>query len=176
MMSIAAVQAVYPAVGDEGFRALVEAFYRRVEADPVLRPIFPPDLSHGREAQYLFLRQYFGGPSEYSERFGHPQLRRRHLPFAITPEARDVWVTHMLAAIDEVAIPEPHASLMRDYFERFSHAMVTRGVDGAAAEELAWLVTPAPVARTAHARILSTNTQGATPSESNPDSEDPAHR
>src|SRR5438874_681450 len=71
---------VYDALGDATFRALVEAFYRRVEADPVLRPLFPADLSAGREKQYLFLVQYFGGPATYTERYGHPMLRRRHFP------------------------------------------------------------------------------------------------
>jgi hemoglobin len=126
VLPIAEIQAVYPAIGDAGFRALVDTFYRRVEGDPLLRPIFPPDLAHGREAQYLFLRQYFGGPGEYSERYGHPQLRARHRPFAITREARDRWVTHMFAAIDEVAIPEPHAGVLRTYFEQFSLAMVNQ--------------------------------------------------
>jgi len=123
---LAQTQRVYEAVGDEGFRALVEAFYRRVEADPVLRPIFPANLAEGRERQYLFLRQYFGGPAEYSERYGHPQLRARHLPFTITRAARDVWLSHMLATIDEVRIPEPHASTMRQYFEAFSLAMINQ--------------------------------------------------
>jgi hemoglobin len=123
------IQRIYQDIGDEGFRALVEAFYRRVEADPLLRAIFPADLSNGRERQYLFLRQFFGGPAEYSERHGHPMLRRRHFPFAITREARDHWLGHMLAAIDEVGIPEPHASLMREYFERFSLEMINRGDD-----------------------------------------------
>ena len=76
--------------------------------------------------QYLFLRQYFGGPAEYSERYGHPQLRARHLPFTITRAARDVWLSHMMAAIDEVGIPEPHASVMRQYFEAFSIAMINQ--------------------------------------------------
>ncbi|HZT08812.1 MAG TPA: globin [Chloroflexota bacterium] len=133
MFPIDEIQAVYGAIGDEGFRALVEAFYRRVENDPLLRQIFPADLAEGRERQYLFLRQYFGGPAEYSARYGHPQLRRRHLPFAITRAARDVWLGHMLAAIDEVAIPEPHASLMRRYFERFSLDMINRDDAGAVA-------------------------------------------
>src|SRR5581483_4449152 len=118
MLPISAIQAVYPAVGDAGLRALVEAFYQRVEADPLLRPIFPPDLAQGRERQYLFLRQFFGGPADYTQRHGPPQLRRRHIPFPITRAARDAWLGHMLAAIDEVPIQEPHASLMREYFER----------------------------------------------------------
>ncbi len=130
MMPILDIQRAYAAIGDAGLRSLVDAFYRRVEADPLLRPIFPPDLSEGRERQYLFLRQFFGGPAEYNERHGHPQLRRRHLPFAITREARDAWLGHMLEAIDEVQIPEPYASLMKAYFERFSLDMINRGDDG----------------------------------------------
>ena len=126
MMPIAETLRVYPGVGDSGLRALVDAFYRRVEADPLLRPIFPADLTQGRERQYLFLRQYFGGPAEYSERYGDPQLPRRHRPFPITREARDFWVTHMFAAIEEVGIPEPHASVMREYFQRFSLAMINQ--------------------------------------------------
>lgn len=147
-MSFATVQAVYPVVGDAGFRRLVEVFYRRVEADPILRPIFPADLAQGRERQYLFLRQYFGGPDDYNQRVGDPQLRRRHLPFPITLEARGVWVSHMFAAIDEAAIPEPHASVMRQYFERFSLAMVNTGPDADEVSQRGLLVTtPAPVKR-----------------------------
>ena len=126
MMPLAQSHHIYAALGEAPFRALVEAFYRRVEADPVLRPIFPPDLSEGRERQLWFLVQYFGGPQTYRERYGEPFLRRRHLPFAITPEARDVWLSHMLAAIDEVGISEPHATVMRTYFETFSVAMINR--------------------------------------------------
>jgi hemoglobin len=117
---------VYDALGDATFGALVETFYHRVEADPVLRPIFPADLSEGREKQYLFLVQYFGGPATYTERYGHPMLRRRHFPFAIDQTARDAWLGHMLAAIDEVGIPEPQAAILRDYFTRFSPMMINR--------------------------------------------------
>jgi hemoglobin len=130
MLPINEVRRVYPAIGDKGFRALVEAFYRRVEADPLLRPMFPPDLTAGKERQYLFLRQVFGGPPEYSEQRGHPRLGMRHLPFAITREARDAWVGHMLAAIEEVGIPEPQASVLRDYFERFSLDLINRHPEG----------------------------------------------
>src|SRR3954462_5434832 len=119
MLPIKQIQQVYEAIGDEGFRSLVNAFYRRVEADPELRKIFPTDLTAGREHQYLFLRQFFGGPAEYNERRGPPAMRRRHIPFAITREAREAWLGHLLEAIDEVETPEPHASLLRTYFEQF---------------------------------------------------------
>src|SRR5689334_14680114 len=109
---------IYAQVGGrETFRRLVDAFYARVEADPRLRPMFPADLGPGKEHQLLFLIQYFGGPTEYGERRGHPRLRMRHAPFPIGPAERDAWLSHMLAAVDEAGIAEPARSAMRSYFE-----------------------------------------------------------
>ena len=110
--------------GDPTFLVLVEAFYRRVEADPLLRPIFPPDLASGREKQFMFLVQYFGGGQRYSAVHGHPRLRMRHVPFRIDRVARDRWLAHMLAAIDDAGIREPWRSEMRGYFEMASAAMM----------------------------------------------------
>jgi hemoglobin len=116
---------VYDFVGGaETFRKLVDAFYSRVEADPALRPMFPEDLEPGKQWQYLFLMQYFGGPTAYMEERGHPRLRMRHAPFPIDQTARDAWLGHMLAAIDEVGIAEPARTMMRDYFERASTHMM----------------------------------------------------
>ena len=126
MLPMARPDEIYAMVGDSGFRALVDDFYQRVEADEALRAVFPPDLTEGKEHQYLFLRQYFGGPDEYSSKYGHPMLRRRHFPFAIDRAARDAWLAHMLAAIDAVPIPEPAAGVMRAYFTEFSLAMINR--------------------------------------------------
>lgn len=123
---IAEIRSVYPAIGDEAFRRLVDAFYRRVEADPVLRRVFPPNLDRGREHQYLFLTQYFGGPNRYSEQVGAPMLRMRHLRFAIGRPERDLWLSHMLEAIAEVGVPEPQADILRRYFARFSLHMINR--------------------------------------------------
>ena len=116
---------VYEVVGGEPtFRRLVDAFYARVEVDPVLRPLFPADMEEGKRAQYLFLMQFFGGPTDYAAERGHPRLRMRHAPFPIGREARDHWLTHMLAAIDEAGIEEPARTVMRDYFERASLHMI----------------------------------------------------
>jgi len=112
--------------GLDALRRLVDAFYARVEADPLLRPMFPPDLGPGKEHQLLFLVQYFGGPGEYGQRRGHPRLRMRHAPFAIGPAERDAWLRHMLAAVDEAGIPEPARSAMRSYFEMAAPAMMNR--------------------------------------------------
>lgn len=115
--SAAEASAVYEqAGGDAAFQRLVDAFYARVETDPVLRPMFPADLTAGKEHQFLFLTQFFGGPPRYQERRGHPRLRARHLPFPIGRREADAWLGHMLAAIDEAAIPEPARTRMRGYF------------------------------------------------------------
>lgn len=115
--------------GDEAFRRLVDAFYARVEQDPVLRPLFPADLAEGKEYQYLFLSQYWGGPARYAEQRGHPRLRMRHFPFAIGQQERDAWVGHMLAALDEVGIPEPARSQMIEYFDRAGTFMINKTED-----------------------------------------------
>jgi hemoglobin len=104
--------------GDAPFRRLVECFYARVERDPRLRPLFPDDLEPGKEGQFLFITQYFGGPPRYNQLRGHPRLRMRHASFAIGQAERDAWAGHMLAAIDEAGFVEPARTALRDYFER----------------------------------------------------------
>jgi len=112
--------------GDAFFRKLVDGFYARIETDPVLRPLFPASLESGKERQFLFLTQYFGGPHRYTEQRGRPFLRVRHMPFPIGQRERDVWVGHMLEAIDEVGIPEPYRSAMREYFDRAATFMMNQ--------------------------------------------------
>ena len=116
---------VYEMVGGEAtFEELVNIFYARVEADEDLRAIFPDDLEPGKLWQKLFLIQLFGGPTWYAEQRGHPRLRMRHMPFPIDDAARDAWLGHMLAAIDEVGIQDPARSAMHEYFERGAAFMV----------------------------------------------------
>lgn len=123
-------QTLYDLVGGEAtFRRLVDVFYAKVEADPVLRPMFPADLEAGKQWQFLFLSQFFGGPAAYAEQRGHPRLRMRHEPFPIDQQARDHWLRHMLDAVDAVGIEEPMRSMMTDYFERASTHMINK--DGA---------------------------------------------
>jgi hemoglobin len=116
---------IYEYVGGEPtFRKLVDAFYARVERDDVLRPMFPDDLDEGKHWQFLFLSQYFGGPRSYLDERGHPRLRIRHAPFPIDQRARDHWLKHMLAALDEAGIQEPALTAMRNYFEYASTHMI----------------------------------------------------
>lgn len=116
---------VYDAVGGQAFfDELVERFYRRVERDPVLRPLYPADLAPGRRALALFLGQYWGGPPTYSMEKGHPRLRMRHAPFVIGTEARDAWLAAMLDALAELAPPPEIEAAMREYFEMAATHMV----------------------------------------------------
>ena len=118
-------KSIYEMIGEDGFVRLVAAFYRRVAADPVLRPVYPePDLSAAERRLRLFLIQYFGGPTTYAEERGHPRLRMRHMPFVIGEAERDAWLHDMLGALDEVAIPEPAYTAMKDYFEKGAAFMV----------------------------------------------------
>ena len=92
---------LYDRIGPGTLRALLERFYARVARDPLLAPIFPDDLSVTLEKQFAFLSGFLGGPPLYHERFGHPRLRARHLPFEITPERARAWLACMKAALEE---------------------------------------------------------------------------
>jgi len=85
--------------GSAWFEALTERFYTGVDADPILRPLYPDDLTGSREHLCEFLIQYWGGPADYSNERGHPRLRMRHMPFTIGLPERDAWYRHMAAAV-----------------------------------------------------------------------------
>ena len=93
---------MYEEVGEEFFVDLVDRFYEGVERDEVLIVLYPErdDLSGARERLRLFLVQYWGGPTMYSDERGHPRLRQRHFPFVIGERERDHWLLHMNVAID----------------------------------------------------------------------------
>jgi hemoglobin len=89
--------------GSPTVRGIVKRFYEGVATDEVLRPLYPEeDLGPAEERFAMFLEQYWGGPTTYSDQRGHPRLRMRHAPFAVTPTAKDHWLTHFRAALDEV--------------------------------------------------------------------------
>ena len=110
--------ALYDELGESFFIDLVDAFYGEVVADPILRPMYPDDLSESRRHLQLFLIQYWGGPTTYSDERGHPRLRMRHVPFTIDNEARDAWLRAMRAAIRTLAdsLSPEQARELDDYF------------------------------------------------------------
>ncbi|MFN0094528.1 MAG: globin [Dehalococcoidia bacterium] len=115
--------------GNAGVSALVEEFYRRIEADTAIRPVYPDDLEPGKEKLKLFLGQWLGGPAAYSERYGHPRLRRRHFPFIIEPLHAGLWLKHMRAAVQEQGIPDEVERIMFERLSPLAHHMVNAGED-----------------------------------------------
>ncbi len=96
--------------GIETIRLLVETFYDIMDSDPKvkgLRDIHQPDLTEAREKLFMFLTGWTGGPQLYIERYGHPMLRARHMPFAIGESERDQWMYCMISAMHKIGIEEP---------------------------------------------------------------------
>jgi hemoglobin len=108
---------IYGAVGEDGFRRLVAAFYRQIPQDPVLGPMYPADDLAGAEDRLRgFLIFRFGGPTAYIEERGHPRLRMRHAPYKVNEDARNRWVAMMDRALAEAALPEEPAAILREFF------------------------------------------------------------
>jgi len=96
--------------GETGVRALVDAFYDRMSLDERFADILalhPVPLEGSRDKLYWFLCGWMGGPDHYIERFGHPRLRARHLPYPIASKERDQWLLCMAEAMADVNIPQP---------------------------------------------------------------------
>lgn len=115
--------------GAATFRRITEVFYAEVAADPLMTQMYPEeDLEPARRRLEMFLVQYWGGPKTYQEERGHPRLRMRHVPFPVTPEARDAWLRHMRAGVDAAVadglLPPLGEQMLWDYLERAAHAMV----------------------------------------------------
>ncbi len=91
--------------GDEKIRALVHRFYQIMDELPEshgIRKMHPADLKGSEDKLFMFLSGWMGGPQRYVEKFGHPRLRQRHMPFAISDAERDQWMMCMKQAMDEV--------------------------------------------------------------------------
>ena len=111
--------------GHETFRKLVHEFYAGVAGDPELRALYPEDDLGPAEMRFrMFLEQYWGGPSTYSQQRGHPRLRMRHRPFKVTPTQRDRWLKHVMAAVDTLDLAPANDLILRDYLDRAAHSMV----------------------------------------------------
>lgn len=116
----------YAAVGGAPtFRFIVHRFYQQVATDDLLRPMYPEqDLGPAEDRLRMFLEQYWGGPTTYSETRGHPRLRMRHVPFRVTPAARDRWLEFMTVAVKEAGLAPLHEATLLDYLERAAHSLV----------------------------------------------------
>jgi hemoglobin len=115
----------YEAVGGEKtFRRLVETFYAGVADDPELRPLYPEeDLGPAADRLRMFLVQYWGGPTTYSQERGHPRLRMRHAPFVIGSAQRDAWLRHMRHALDTLGLAPAYDAMLWDYLTMAADSM-----------------------------------------------------
>ena len=105
--------------GDAAVRALVDRFYDLMDLEAgyaELRTLHAGDLTHAREKLYLFLSGWLGGPSLYIERYGHPMLRARHLPFPIGIRERDQWLACMEQAMVEQRVADELRQRLRQAF------------------------------------------------------------
>ena len=115
--------------GAEAIHRIVERFYEFVEADAAQRAIYPADLEPGKEKLRLFLAQWMGGPSRYSELYGHPRLRIRHFPFVIDELAAGRWLRYMRQSMKEEGMDEPTLTAIFKALGPLAHHMVNAGQD-----------------------------------------------
>lgn len=122
----------YEAMGGRAtFERLVHLFYQGVKDDDLLRPMYPEeDLGPAEDRLRMFLEQYWGGPSTYHEQRGHPRLRIRHAPFAVTQEAADRWLFHMLGAVDQIDLTPEYDAALRDYLTRAAQFLINTSDSG----------------------------------------------
>lgn len=112
------MNSLYETVGGAPFfERLVDRFYEGVVTDEILLRLYPEpdDLAGARKRLALFLIQYWGGPTTYSDGRGHPRLRQRHSPFAIGERERGHWLAHMQVAIDEVSPSDEIRTQLSEY-------------------------------------------------------------
>ena len=100
--------------GETTIRNIVNAFYPKVLAHPLLAPIFPEDIEPLIDKQFQFLTQFFGGPSLYTDKHGNPMMRARHLPFPITKDRADAWLECMQRTLEEVVPSDEVRSIILD--------------------------------------------------------------
>lgn len=116
--------------GEAAVRTLVDRFYDLMDLEPDyagIRALHPQDLSESRNKLFWFLCGWLGGPSHYVERFGHPRLRARHLPYAIGLSERDQWMACMLQAMRELQYPEALVERLLQAFYNTADWMRNKG-------------------------------------------------
>jgi hemoglobin len=117
--------------GDARVRALVDRFYDLMDLEPAyteLRQVHGPSLDEARDKLYWFLSGWLGGPNLYIERFGHPRLRARHLPFPIGIKERDQWLGCMMQAMNELSVDPDLAARLHQAFFQTADWMRNKGV------------------------------------------------
>jgi hemoglobin len=114
--------------GEPFFSALIDRFYAGVSADPLLRHMYPDDLTESKAHLALFLAQYWGGPRHYSEQRGHPRLRMRHARFAIGEAEAGAWLRHMTEAVRASGLAPVDQEELLDYLAMAARSLINSPV------------------------------------------------
>lgn len=112
--------------GDEGMRRIADTFYDKVSNHPEIKDLFPKNLDVSKEKMAMYLTQFLGGPSLYSEKYGPPMMRRRHLAFPVTPEGNEAWLACMEDALKEHRVEEQHQNLIMNSLRQIGYRLINR--------------------------------------------------
>lgn len=113
--------------GEDAVRALAEAFYDVIEEEsPTLRAMLPASTKNTRKKFYMYLSGWLGGPPLYEQKWGHPRLRMRHMPFPIGPDEAAEWMRCMRIAMDRVAVAGPMRTFLEERLEPLAQHMQNR--------------------------------------------------
>ena len=114
---------LYALMGEPLIRQMLRLHYARLEQSAV-RNLFPEDMEAASQKAADFFVQVMGGPPLYAQKHGPPRMRMRHMPFAITPKARAIWLECFLGALDDLPFPPEHRAEFEEFLDSFSDWMV----------------------------------------------------
>ena len=118
---------LYEQIGDNQLHTLLNSFYAKVFSSPVIGSLFnQTEMDSIKDKQFRFLSQFLGGPQRYTEKFGHPKMRQRHAPHAITDIAKEEWLKLMKLSIEELDMEEDLKVALYNCFPRVAAHMVNR--------------------------------------------------
>lgn len=120
------METLYTRIGPENLRAVIDRFYDIVFFESKIAHLFNTEKTLIREKQYMFLTQFLGGPQLYSEKYGHPKMKMRHLPHAIGEEEKDEWLRCMRSAISEKIKDKELGDAFYNCFPKVASHMMNR--------------------------------------------------
>ncbi len=120
------MKTLYESIGQERLKIVIDRFYDIVFFESSISHLFKTDQQVVREKQFMFLTQFLGGPQLYSQKYGHPKMRARHLPHAINEDAKDEWLRCMKIAIDSMNFEDNLGDALYNCFPQIAQHMVNR--------------------------------------------------
>ncbi len=116
----------YDKIGHDVLRQLIHDFYLEIKKDPIMSPLYDGDFKGAEERLFLFMIQYLGGPTTYSDQRGHPALRKRHVPFPVDTETIGAWLKNMGVALSKSVMKPEHKAYLKSYFEKTARFLRNR--------------------------------------------------